>query len=89
MYQAQILQAIKKPGGAANWELSRIALQYNFEIFRLRKAGYNIKKRRVYNGTKATSTYIYYLGEPEPTEVESKTHKPAGKAMHVDLRSND
>lgn len=87
MYQQKILSKIKEAGdeGASNHELSQIALQYNYEVFKLRKAGYDIRKRRIYHGIRATNTYKYYLAtEPkmEPLRVDP-TPLTEGEVKHA------
>jgi len=50
--------------------------------------GYNIKKRRVYQGTKPTQTYIYYLDDTEPMQplrVDPSPLVEGSHAVHVDL----
>lgn len=56
-YRDQFLVVLRNAGskGVPNYELSQIALQYNFVIHQLRKAGYNIRRRQV---SKGTSYYI-------------------------------
>lgn len=56
----RILNAIKRPDGAFNWELSRIALKYTSVISDLRKDGHDIIAHRMYNKKgKATDTWLY------------------------------
>jgi len=56
----KILNAIKQPGGAYNWQLSRIALKYTSVISDLRKDGHDIEAVRQYNKKgKATDTWLY------------------------------
>lgn len=56
----KILNAIKQPGGAYNWQLSRIALKYTSVISDLRKDGHEIEAVRQYNKKgKATDTWLY------------------------------
>lgn len=59
----KILALIKRPGGALNWELSRVALQYHARIFYLRQDGHNIIAERQYlkNG-RASNTFRYRMG---------------------------
>jgi len=59
----RVLEMIKRPGGAFNFELSRISLRYGGTIFELRKDGHNIVADRQYlkNG-KASNTWRYRLG---------------------------
>ena len=60
----RILAACKRPGGAYNFELSRIALKYTSVISSLRKDGYDIEAHRQYNKKgKATDTWRYYCYE--------------------------
>jgi hypothetical protein len=67
-YRDQFLVALRAAGdkGVPNYELSDIALQYNFVIHQLRKSGYNIRRRKV---SKGTSYYI--LDEYVPTPAVS------------------
>ena len=56
----KILNAIKQPTGAYNWQLSRIALKYTSVISDLRKDGHDIEAIRQYNKKgKATDTWLY------------------------------
>lgn len=56
----KILNAIKQPGGAYNWQLSRIALKYTSVVSDLRKDGHDIEAIRQYNKKgKATDTWLY------------------------------
>lgn len=56
----RILNAIKQPGGAYNWQLSKIALKYTSVISSLRKDGHDIEAIRQYNKHgKATDTWLY------------------------------
>lgn len=56
----KILNAINQPGGAYNWQLSRIALKYTSVISDLRKDGHDIEAVRQYNKKgKATDTWLY------------------------------
>lgn len=59
---ARVLNKIKQPGGAYNFELSRLALKYTSVISNLRKEGHEIIAERQYlrNG-RASNTYKYYL----------------------------
>lgn len=59
----RILELIKRPGGAFNFELSRIALKYDSRIFELRRDGHHIICERQYlkNG-KASNTFLYRIG---------------------------
>lgn len=58
----RVLEMIKRPGGAFNFELSRISLRYGGTIFELRKDGHNIVTERQYlkNG-KASNTFLYRI----------------------------
>ncbi len=58
----KVLAMIKRPGGAYNFELSRIALKYTSVISDLRKDGHEIVADRQYlkNG-RASNTYKYRL----------------------------
>ncbi len=58
----RVLEMIKRPGGAFNFELSRISLRYGGTIFELRKDGHNIVTERQYlkNG-KASNTFLYRM----------------------------
>jgi hypothetical protein len=56
-YRDQFLSALRDAGdkGVPNYELSKIALQYNFVIHQLRKSGYTIRRKAI---SKGTSYYI-------------------------------
>lgn len=58
----RILELIKRPGGAFNFELSRIALKYDSRIFELRRDGHAIVCDRQYlkNG-RASNTFLYRI----------------------------
>lgn len=58
----KILALVKSPGGAYNFELSRVALCYQKRVQELRESGHNIACERQYlkNG-RASNTYKYYL----------------------------
>ena len=60
--EGKVLNLIKRPGGAFNFELSRIALKYTSVISSLRQDGHNIVAERQYlkNG-KPSNTWKYYL----------------------------
>lgn len=56
----KILNAIKRPSGAYNYELSRIALKYTSVISDLRKDGHDITANRQYSKKgRATDTWLY------------------------------
>lgn len=59
----KVLALIKRPGGAYNFELSRVALKYTSVISSLRKDGHDIVADRQYlkNG-RASNTWKYRLG---------------------------
>lgn len=80
-YQDQFLRALRDAGsiGVPNWKLSDIALQYNFEIFQLRKKGYRIDKKRMPDRHGAASqTYNYILvSEPNRPATPAPTPPPA------------
>ena len=59
----RVLAMIKRPSGAYNFELSRIALKYTSVISDLRKDGHRITAHRQYlkNG-KASNTFLYTYG---------------------------
>lgn len=61
--EGRVLAMIKRPGGAFNFELSRIALKYTSVISALRKEGHGISAHRQFlkNG-KASNTYLYTYG---------------------------
>lgn len=61
--EGRVLEMIKRPGGAFNFELSRIALKYTSVISELRKEGHKIVAHRQYlkNG-RASNTYLYTIG---------------------------
>lgn len=78
-YQDQFLRALRDAGslGVPNWKLSDIALQYNFEIFQLRKKGYRIDKKRMADRHgDASQTYNYILVS-EPTRPVVPPPAPA------------
>lgn len=58
----RVLEMIRRPGGAFNFELSRIALKYTSVISDLRQDGFNIIAERQYlkNG-RASNTFRYTL----------------------------
>lgn len=60
--EARVLDMVKRPGGAFNFELSRYSLRYGHFIYSLRKDGHNIVTERQFlkNG-RASNTYRYYL----------------------------
>lgn len=59
----RILELVSRPGGAFNFELSRVALQFCARIHELREDGHAIICERQYlkNG-KASNTFLYRLG---------------------------
>ena len=57
----KVLALIKRPGGATNWELSRVVIDYKEEVRNLRAAGYKIKTRRLKFGRLAGKTRLYTL----------------------------
>lgn len=61
--EGKVLSLIKRPQGAFNFELSRIALKYTSVISSLRKDGHDIVAERQYlkNG-RASNTFKYRLG---------------------------
>lgn len=61
--EGKVLAMIKRPGGAFNFELSRIALKYTSVISDLRKDGHDIIAERQYlkNG-RASNTWLYRIG---------------------------
>lgn len=58
----KILRLVQRPGGAYNFELSRVSLRYGASIYDLRKDGHNIVTERQYlkNG-RASNTYRYRI----------------------------
>lgn len=60
--EGKILHLIKRPGGAMNFELSRVSLRYGASVFNLRRDGYDIITERQYlkNG-RASNTYRYRM----------------------------
>lgn len=60
--EARVLEMVKRPGGAFNFELSRYSLRYGHFIYSLRLEGHNIVTERQFlkNG-RASNTYRYYL----------------------------
>lgn len=61
--EGKVLALIKRPGGAYNFELSRVALKYTSVISSLRKDGHEIVADRQYlkNG-RPSNTWKYRLG---------------------------
>lgn len=57
----KVLALIKRPGGATNWELSRVVIDYKEEVRNLRAAGYKIKTRRLKFGRLDGKTRLYTL----------------------------
>lgn len=57
----KVLALIKRAGGATNWELSRVVIDYKEEVRNLRAAGYKIKTRRLKLGRLAGKTWLYTL----------------------------
>lgn len=57
----KVLALIKRAGGATNWELSRVVIDYKEEVRNLRAAGYKIKTRRLKFGRLAGKTRLYTL----------------------------
>lgn len=63
--EGRVLNMIKRPEGATNWQLSRIALKYTSVISELRKDGHNIvAERQTLPNGRASNTYLYrVIGE--------------------------
>ena len=60
--EGRILNMIKRPQGATNWELSKVALKYGSRIYDLRRDGYNIhRERQMLPNGRATNTHLYTL----------------------------
>ena len=59
----KVLALIKRAGGATNWELSRVVIDYKEEVRNLRAAGYKIKTRRLKLGRLGGKTWLYTLRE--------------------------
>lgn len=59
----RILELIKRPDGAYNFELSRVALCYSKRIQELREDGHNIPapERQYLKNGRASNTYRYYI----------------------------
>lgn len=57
----KVLALIKRAGGATNWELSRVVIDYKEEVRNLRAAGYKIKTRRLKLGRLDGKTWLYTL----------------------------
>lgn len=74
--ETKILNRIKSNGkkGAANWELSRIALCYTKVISNLRKDGYNIITSREFKNGRATGTFRYSLEESWLKKLRRKSN---------------
>lgn len=79
-YADQALRMLRDAGlrGVPNYELAKIALQYNSNcIFVLRKRGYDIRKRKVSKGT-----YEYYIhSEPATADLHKQKIDEAAKAI--------
>ena len=59
---ARVLALIKRPGGATNWELSRVATDYKEAVRALRVNGHKIKTRHLRFATnKRSKTWLYTL----------------------------
>lgn len=57
----KVLALIKRAGGATNWELSRVVIDYKEEVRNLRAAGYKIQMRRLKFGRLDGKTRLYTL----------------------------
>lgn len=61
-HEAKLLHAMKQPGGAFNFELSRIALNYTAYIWKLRDDGHEIiAERQFLKNGRASNTWKYRL----------------------------
>lgn len=60
----RVLALIKRPQGAFNYELSRVALKYTSVISELRKDGYIITaERQTLKNGRSANTWRYYCNE--------------------------
>lgn len=56
------LALIKRPGGATNWELSRVAVDYREAVRALRVNGYKIRTHRLkFASNQQSKTWLYTL----------------------------
>jgi len=61
--EGRVLNMIKRPEGATNWQLSRVALKYTSVISSLRKDGHVIiAERQTLPNGRASNTYLYRIG---------------------------
>lgn len=68
----QILKLLKQTGGATNFELSRISLNYTRRISDLRRNGHKILAiRQVHHDGSMANTWRYYL-QDEPEDLRYK-----------------
>lgn len=57
-----VLALIKRPGGATNWELSRVAVDYREAVRELRANGYKIRTHRLkFAKNERSKTWLYTL----------------------------
>ena len=87
----RILKLLQVAGdyGVANHKLAEISLQYNARIFDLRhRHGHDIRKRRVYYGTRPSETFMYYLVKPKAPKprpvAEATTKRPEPTLFRMD-----
>lgn len=58
----RVLALIKRPGGATNWELSRVAVDYRGAVRALRVDGYKVITHRLkFASNKRSKTWLYTL----------------------------
>ncbi len=58
----RVLALIKRPGGATNWELSRVAIDYRGAVRALRVDGYKVITHRLkFASNKRNKTWLYTL----------------------------
>jgi len=57
-----VLALIKRPGGATNWELSRVAVDYREAVRALRANGYKVRTHRLkFASNQQSKTWLYTL----------------------------
>lgn len=62
MQPVRVLALIKRPGGATNWELSRVAVDYRGAVRALRVDGYKVITHRLkFASNKRSKTWLYTL----------------------------
>lgn len=57
-----VLALIKRPGGATNWELSRVTVDYREAVCALRANGYKVRTHRLkFASNQQSKTWLYTL----------------------------